>query len=349
LDKVESDGRPKFREFGDAEGWASDQAASQLNVPQIPFDRPDRDEYYAKTRYFGREHAFGDQLNKWSEHVKKNDPESIDLKIAYLLGYAVQAEGYLLDAANAKPEIINSQAHDSIVRLKHSLYFEIMPEIHKKYSGYEELTSEAHFFRDEWSERNRIMADNIIKAAKQYPEKRLVVLTGCTHRYILRDLLKDTDGIDLKEYWELIDVDFAKIPPSPEGKTWQDLQNKLLAESPAVCREYWEAVIHGNWDRAAELYPARSADEIKSRWSGTGTRPVAIVRIGETHSPTPGEGTTNCVTPCILKYEGWRMLEIKMVTRWVNGKCVIVATLGNARDVSQEELDEAVTSQPSHE
>jgi hypothetical protein len=333
---------PDDGEFNIPEYWAANQAASHLSVPYIPYDRPNLDEYYAKIRYSERGNAMANKWFKWSEDIiKKKDPESIDRKIADLYTCDLQAESCLTDAANAKPEIINSEVLDAVVRLKNSLYHEILPEIHKNDSDYEELVSESRFFRDDWSERNRIMADNIIKAAKQYPGQRLVVLVGASHRYILRDLLKDTDGIDLKEYWELINVDLTKIPPSPERKTWQDLQNKLLAESPAVCREYWEAVIHENWNHAAELYPPRSADDIKSTWSGT--RPVAIVRIGETCTwPWP-------VTPCIVKYEGGRMQEIRMGTKWMNGKCLIERTLGNARDVSKEELGEAVTSQPSHE
>jgi hypothetical protein len=333
---------PGGGEFNIPEFWASDQAASQLSVPQIPFDRPNLDEHFAKIRYYERSNAMANKWFKWSEHIiKKNDPESRDRTIADLYTCNLQAESCLTDAATAKPEIINSEVLDAVVRLQNSMYHEILPQIHRNDSDYKELVSESHFFRDDWSEQNRIMADNIIKAAKQYPGQRLVVLVGCGHRYILRDLLKDTDGIDLKEYWELVDVDLAKIPPSPERKIWQDLQNKLSAESPAVCREYWEAVIHENWGRAAELYPVWSADDIKNTWSGT--RPVAIVRIGETCIlPWP-------VTPCVVKYEGGRMQEIRMGTKWMNGKCLIERTLGNTRDVSQDELGEAVTSQPSHE
>jgi hypothetical protein len=54
------------------------------------------------------------------------------------------------------------------------------------------------------------MVDNIVKAAKEYPGKRLVVITGATHRYTLRDLLKDVNSIDLKEYWEITSPKFGK-------------------------------------------------------------------------------------------------------------------------------------------
>jgi len=72
------------------------------------------------------------------------------------------------------------------------------------------LIDDYYFFRDQWQERNRIIAGNIIKAAKEYHGKRLVVLTGATHRYILRDLLKNEPSIDLKEYWEVIEPKVAK-------------------------------------------------------------------------------------------------------------------------------------------
>lgn len=39
------------------------------------------------------------------------------------------------------------------------------------------------------------------------PHKKDIVLTalesGAEHRYILRDLLKDVNSIDLKEFWEI--------------------------------------------------------------------------------------------------------------------------------------------------
>jgi hypothetical protein len=111
---------------------------------------------------------------------------------------------------NGAPEIINSEAHDSIVRIKHSFWYDIVPTILEKYPEYETLINEDHFFRDQWRQRNRIMADNIIKAAKQYTGKRLVVVTGATHRYILRDLLKDEKSIELKEYWQIIEPDHQK-------------------------------------------------------------------------------------------------------------------------------------------
>ena len=102
--------------------------------------------------------------------------------------------------------VINSGAYDFIIEIKKSLWYEIVPEVLGKYQEYKGLIESSHFFRDQWNIRNKIMADNIVKADKEYTGKRLVVVTGATHRYILRDLLKDNPHVELKEYWEIAGV-----------------------------------------------------------------------------------------------------------------------------------------------
>jgi hypothetical protein len=49
------------------------------------------------------------------------------------------------------------------------------------------------------------MDDNIMKVVAQYPGKRIAVVTGAEHRYILRDLLSERPGIILREYWQVKD------------------------------------------------------------------------------------------------------------------------------------------------
>ncbi len=212
LSLVEPDGRPIKKIRGKnsdcPETWAADQAASELGVKQIPFDRPDRQKNFRKTKYFEKEKKADKLGKKCGECILQNEPNSLNIKIAQLKGYAGQAEGALF--RNAGPEVINSEAHDSIIRIKKSLWYEIIPEIFKEYPECKEVFEYDHFFRDQWNIRNKIMADNIIKAAGKYQQKRLVVVTGATHRYILRDLLKNENGIELKEYWELIEPEKQK-------------------------------------------------------------------------------------------------------------------------------------------
>ena len=215
LSLVDPNGRPiiRSRNANEPEMWAADQIAQKLGIKQIPFDRPNRQEHYRKTRKFQRRKKAEKRFSEWLEQVKTNAPESVDLKITQLNTYCLQAQISL--TKNVGPKIINSDGYDEVVRTRHILWKEIRPEILKKYPGFETLVEDYEFDYQEWQERNRIMADNIIKAAKQYTGKRMVVVTGAEHRYTLRDLLKDEPGIDLKEYWEVTDFD-TKEPKKTE-------------------------------------------------------------------------------------------------------------------------------------
>jgi len=190
---------------GGPECWAADMVAMELGIKQIPFDRPDRQENFKKTNYFERNKRWNELMNKWDESAIKEDPNSLDVRIARLQFYASQAENPF-----SEPENINSETYDSIVRIKYSLWYDIMPAIWKKYPGWETLVDDSCFEKQQWEERNKIMVDNIVKAAKEYPEKRLIVITGARHRWSLRDLLKDEPAIELKEYWEIIDQNAIK-------------------------------------------------------------------------------------------------------------------------------------------
>ena len=55
----------------------------------------------------------------------------------------------------------------------------------------------------EWTERNHIMAQNILRYINQYPGKRIVVLTGNMHRYFLLDLLSPQKA---KHNFRLLDL-----------------------------------------------------------------------------------------------------------------------------------------------
>jgi hypothetical protein len=205
LNLVDPNGRPTENvraKGGNPECWAADTVAMELGIKQIPFDRPDRQENFKKTNYFERQKKAFEFAQEWGRQTQKNDPNRLDLKIMGLGEYASQSQGKFSDAAT-----INSEAFDSTIRIKHFIWYEMMPQVLEKYKGYEEAADNFKFLGDEWKERNKIMADNIIKAAKQYTGKRLVVITGDEHRYILRDFLKNERFLDLKEYWEIVKSD----------------------------------------------------------------------------------------------------------------------------------------------
>jgi hypothetical protein len=221
---VEPNGRPiesirKKNHPGGPEDWASDTVATQLGIRQIPFDRPDRDENYKKTNYLEREKQMFELIDKWQQQIQKEDLNSVDLKIISLSEYAYKVRDEMV--VNLGPKEFNSELYDHIIIIKNSLTEDIAETIYRKYPGYEDLTDNCKFFRDQWLERNTIMAENIKKAAKEYPGKRLVVITGGEHRYILRDLLKDVNSIDLKEYWEIEQEPVWKRFVKPFSNYWE--------------------------------------------------------------------------------------------------------------------------------
>jgi len=206
----DSNGRPLFRDPNKhPEGWAADTVATTLGIKQIPVDHPDRQEILKKANYFEREEKFAKLLQKWMKQIAENDPNSLDLKIVRLYMFADQSQAYFTD--NGPPEIINSEGFDSIIKIKHEFVSEgnILSTIMEKYPGYEAAVNFEQFLETWWQERNKVMTDNIIKVAKEYPAKRLIVVTGAEHRYILRDLLGNNDMLEVKEYWE---VNKASLP-----------------------------------------------------------------------------------------------------------------------------------------
>jgi len=231
LSLVDPNGRPikRLRQKGRPSGpesWASYTAAMELGgIPQIPFDRPDRQENFQRTKYFEKEKRARELEKICGQCLLENEPNSLNVKIAQLQGYAGRAEGTLF--RNASPEIINSDAHDCVIRIKKSLWYEIVPELFEKYPECKEAFEFAHFFEDQWNIRNRIMADNIVKAVKEYPGRRLVVITGATHRYILRDLLENDPHIELKEYWEVTDI-------NPKNKQKLDELNQSAIQGQSL-------------------------------------------------------------------------------------------------------------------
>ena len=226
LSLVDPNGRPLPRHYVQSpECWAADTVATQLGIKQIPFDRPNRQEHYRKTKKFERRKKAEKRFSEWLEQVKIKAPESVDLKITQLSTYCLQAQIDLSN--NVGPEIINSDGYDEIIRIRHILWKEIRPEILKKYPGYEKLVEDYDFDYQEWQERNRIMANNIIKATKEYAGKRLVVITGAEHRHTLRDLLRDEKSIELKEYWQLIEPNITKPEKHELGKQKADNQIQI--------------------------------------------------------------------------------------------------------------------------
>jgi len=189
----------KALERGD-EDWAANQAADALGVNVIPFDREGRNEFYRNTRYIPRRDAANERLNKWLDVQTRKDAGSIQILAAQLQSDAIARQGRFTAAAG--PELINSPAYDMVIATKHGMAYGVVPKLLAA-SGELELSGEFLFIADEWQERNRIMARNVQDIARNFAGKRLVVLTGSEHRYLLRKLLAKAPELELKEFYQV--------------------------------------------------------------------------------------------------------------------------------------------------
>ena len=311
LSQVETDGRPKSRTYQSPESWAADQAATELKAKQIPFDRPDRQKFYARTKYFSRQRRFSKQFQKWCRRMQSEDPNHPVHRIVRLLQELGRAQREI--TLEEPPRTINSKAFDAMIRARHAIGQELIPDMLRHYPALKASVEDAQFILDEWRERNQIMAANIVKAARAQAGKRIAVITGCEHRYILRDLLEDESQIELKEYWELVDIDPLSVPNSPARREWEKGKQEQIEQAARTCREFWLARIKGDWARASELRPSRTPEQ----WQGASAKnpPVELLKVGPSRWPEPSDGTTLVITPCIVRYANGKVLEVRILTK----------------------------------
>jgi hypothetical protein len=195
------------------ENWSANAAAEALQVPILPYDREGRNEFYKETKYFERQQQLSRRVESWLEDAEQHNSDPVETAIAgTLYDNAEQSQRYF--DLNAGPEIINSEGYDRNIRNKHLIYRNIVPQFAPRIPSLSSLAAEFTYFREEWQERNAIMADNIAREARKHPTQRIAVLCGSEHRYILRDLLAKQSDILLKEFYE---VD-AKKGPVPDGR-----------------------------------------------------------------------------------------------------------------------------------
>jgi hypothetical protein len=188
------------KDFGGDENTAANLAADALGVNIIPYDRKGRNEIYQRTRYSSRQKAANERLQNWLEVQTQKESGSIQVLTSRLLSDAVAAQSRF--DGSGGPELINSAAYDMVIATKHGIAYGIIPKLLVA-SGERELSEEFLFIADEWEERNRTMARNILEIARKFAGKRLVVLTGSEHRYLLRELLAKAPELELKEFYQV--------------------------------------------------------------------------------------------------------------------------------------------------
>jgi len=182
------------------ENMAANRAADALGVKVFQYDVEGRNEYYRKTHYLERVKAAERNLNDWMNVETLKDAKSIQARSARLAVDAMMRQSRI--NKDGRPEELNSAAYDMLIATKRGMLDDILPKL-LAMTGQRGLAGECFFIADVWHERNRTMARNIQDIANAFAGKRVVVLTGSEHRYILRELLGNVPELELKEFYEI--------------------------------------------------------------------------------------------------------------------------------------------------
>lgn len=179
---------------------ATNDAANHFGIRQIPFDIEGRNEFFQETRYFARECAAGEALDRWTQELQSSDERHPHLEPVATLRVIEGAQRCYNHYA--PPEAINSAEFDEMIEMKNAAGVALTNHC----AQYPQLAEHVNFWRlahEYWNKRNTVMVDNLLRAASQFPGSRLAVVTGCEHRYFLRRLLSKEPTAVVKEFWEL--------------------------------------------------------------------------------------------------------------------------------------------------
>ena len=85
---------------------------------------------------------------------------------------------------------INNPISDSIIKMRQEYVYDKIPQILNSKELSEDLKTFLPVHMNYWDTRNKAMVHNIVNQIKNNPNKRIVVLTGYSHRYYLVDELQ---------------------------------------------------------------------------------------------------------------------------------------------------------------
>lgn len=167
----------------------------EQGVDLRPFEITGRNEWYREHRYFERQDSmWRDMLALYrADKLSRKNREDMDL-IMQVMNYN--------DMEFHSPRDMNSSMTMGYLSLREYILYQKLVSIVESEERLNHWKSFARLWSDRWYERNEVMAANIRRMTRAYPDKRLLVLVGLEHKPGLLKLLKGCDDFVLKEYWE---------------------------------------------------------------------------------------------------------------------------------------------------
>jgi outer membrane lipoprotein-sorting protein len=114
---------------------------------------------------------------------------------------------------------------------------------------------------------------------------------------------------------------------SVEGLTDEEACLKII-------RDYWQAIIDGDWEYLAQLRPICNAEKWELKYKQNESWPIEILEIGQ---PSQEKGCNiGPIVSCMIKYSDGQIKNIKLIVKIRNiegnKSCVIAGTYGGIKD-----------------
>ncbi|RIV19886.1 hypothetical protein DYU11_23485 [Fibrisoma montanum] len=169
------------------ENIASYKYKQQRGTQLRPFDINGRHDFYEKENYQVKENNMFKEMLDFYKSNKLSEDCKVDFEILLLA-----LSSYSSLKFNSLKES-NSDVATKFLALKNKINFELMISIAKRTKDLEKWVSFAELRKNYWNKRNKIMTENIIKYAKEFKGKRIVVFVGNDHKYALVEMLKENN------------------------------------------------------------------------------------------------------------------------------------------------------------
>ena len=165
------------------------------NVQLRPFDIKGRHEFYEKEDYRNKENKmFGEIFSLYKSDSLTGDTKvDFEILLASLNDYSNLHFNSLREA--------NSDVAMKFMSLKSRVDFELMISIVERNPKLKRWLTFAKLRKSYWAERNEVMAENIDRFVSEFKNKKIIILVGNDHKYILSELLKQRN-ITVSNYFD---------------------------------------------------------------------------------------------------------------------------------------------------
>lgn len=189
-----------FGSPGEIEGRAIRKyKISHPSVDIRPYDYEGRNAFYEKNNTFSREEEVSNRIESLANSRSLNS-EQAGIWHAYR-----KINDTLNNLSSRTPYSINQQAYYDMTERRQEYQYRKVAEIVNTSDSLKEYRDFYKSNAEFWDMRNKVMAEHIAIFIRQYPKKRIMVLTGSMHKYYLLKeliLLQDQLKFSLKEYYE---------------------------------------------------------------------------------------------------------------------------------------------------